>query len=66
VLFQPDGIPRLFTPDGGGNCDAVGLPGLGGGAIYLTNTRRDYAIVLSNVGTTRTHVWIPSAGGWKN
>jgi prepilin-type N-terminal cleavage/methylation domain-containing protein len=66
VLFQPDGVPRLFTPDGGGNCTAVGLAGLGGGAIYLTNTRRDYAIVLSNVGTTRTHVWIPSASVWKN
>lgn len=66
VSFQPDGIPRLFTPDGGGNCSAIGLAGLGGGAIYLTNTRRDYAVVLSNVGTVRTHVWVPSAGGWKN
>jgi len=64
VLFQPDGIPRLFTPNAGA-CDAIGLLGLGGGAIYLTNTLRDYAIVLSNVGTTRTHVWIPSAGQWK-
>jgi len=66
VLFQPDGIPRLFTPDGSGDCDTIGLPGFGGGAIYLTNTRRDYAIVLSNVGTTRTHVWVPSSGAWKN
>jgi prepilin-type N-terminal cleavage/methylation domain-containing protein len=66
VAFQPDGIPRLFTPGGGGNCSAVGLSGLGGGAIYLSNTRRDYAVVLSNVGTVRTHVWVPSAGGWKN
>ena len=65
VLFQPDGMPRLFTP-GAGVCDAVGLPGRGGGAIYLTNTRRDYVVVLSNLGTTRVHVWDPSTSGWIN
>jgi len=64
VLFQPDGIPRLFTPNAG-SCSAIGLPGLGGGAIYLTNTLRDYAVVLSNVGTTRTHGWIPNKRQWK-
>ncbi len=66
VLFQPDGIPRLFTPGAGNTCDAVGLPGRGGGAIYLTNTRRDYAVVLSNLGTTRLHAWSPGVGGWRD
>jgi len=66
VLFQPDGMPRLFTPDGGGNCTAVGLAGQGGGAIYLTNTRRDYAVVLSHLGTARVHLWNPAGGAWRN
>ena len=66
VLFQPDGIPRLFTPGAGSTCAAISPPGRGGGAIYLTNTRRDYAVVLSNLGTSRTHPWSASAGGWKN
>jgi prepilin-type N-terminal cleavage/methylation domain-containing protein len=65
VLFEPDGIPRLFTP-GAGACAAVGQPGQGGGAIYLTNTRRDYAVVLSNLGTTRVHAWDAGADGWRN
>lgn len=63
VLFQPDGLPRLFTP-GAGSCDQIGLSGQGGGAVYLTNTRRDYAVVLSHLGTTRVHVWDPQAGAW--
>lgn len=67
VLFQPDGVPRLFTPDtGGGSCDEIGLVGQGGGGIYLTNTRRDYAVVLSHLGTTRVHLWNPSSGGWRD
>ena len=65
VLFQPDGIPRTFTPSGSA-CTAVGNPGEGGGAIYLTNTLRDYAIVLAPFGTTQVHVWDPQASAWKN
>lgn len=56
VLFQADGLPRVFTPNAG-NCAAVGLPGQGGGAIYLSNGRRDYAVVLGPLGTTRVHLW---------
>jgi Tfp pilus assembly protein FimT len=63
VLFQPDGLPRVFTPNAGA-CDAIGLPGQGGGAIYLTNGRRDYAVVLSALGTSRVHVWNPDSGAW--
>lgn len=65
VLFQPDGLPRLFTPNGG-SCDALGLAGQGGGTIYLTNTRRDYAIVLSHLGTSRVHAWDPLTSAWRN
>jgi type II secretory pathway pseudopilin PulG len=65
VLFEPDGLPRLFTPNGS-NCGAVGLAGQGGGSIYLTNTRRDYAIVLSPLGTSRVHVWDSQLDTWRN
>ncbi len=54
IVFQPDGIPRLMTPT---DCPNLGTEGQGGGGIYLTNGRRDYAIVLSALGTTRVHHW---------
>jgi prepilin-type N-terminal cleavage/methylation domain-containing protein len=63
VLFQPDGIPRLFTPSGSA-CTNIGLPAQGGGAIYVTNTERDYAIVMSHLGTVRVHPWDPIGGAW--
>ena len=67
MLFQPDGLPRLFTQTmGGGSCDDVGMAGEGGGAIYVTNGRRDYAVVLSHLGTARVHLWIPSTGAWRD
>jgi len=59
VVFQPDGIPRLLTPT---SCSNVGSPGSGGGAIYLTNGRRDYAVVLSPFGAVRVHHWIRGRG----
>jgi len=57
VLFQADGLPRLFTPVG---C-VIGPAGGGGGAIYVTNGERDYAIVLGSLGTTRIHLWTGSS-----
>ena len=59
VVFQPDGLPRLMTPS---DCANLGNEGQGGGAIYLTNGRRDYAVVLSPLGTTRVHHW--NGGAW--
>ena len=63
VLFQPDGIPVTFV-GAMGSCGAIGTTGSGGGALYLTNGKRDYAVVLSPLGATRVHVWNPTAGGW--
>jgi type II secretory pathway pseudopilin PulG len=63
VLFEPDGIPRLFTTSGSA-CSQVGISGQGGGAIYLTNGRRDYAVVLTPLGTVRVHAWNPGSGSW--
>jgi len=65
VMFQPDGIPRAFTQNAVATppCTNVGQAGQGGGAIYVTNGRRDYAVVLSPLGAVRLHAWNPS-GGW--
>lgn len=65
VLFESDGLPRLFT-QGGPGCAAVGNAGEGGGSIYVTNGRRDYAVVLQALGTTRVHKWNPSTDSWSN
>jgi prepilin-type N-terminal cleavage/methylation domain-containing protein len=65
ILFQADGMPRLFTPASPGpGCVQIGDAGDGGGAIYLTNGRRDYAAVLSPLGTVHLHRWDPSVPGW--
>ncbi len=54
VAFAPDGIPRLFTPTA---CAVLGRAGQATGGIYLTNQRRDHAIVLSPLGGVRIHAW---------
>jgi prepilin-type N-terminal cleavage/methylation domain-containing protein len=59
VVFQPDGIPRLMTP---GDCANLGTAGRGGGGIYLTNGRRDYAVVMTPMGSVRVHYW--NGGSW--
>jgi general secretion pathway protein H len=61
VAFGPNGIPVGFD----GACNLGGV-GSGGGAIYLTNGRRDYAIVLSPLGSVRVHMWNAGAGAWTN
>lgn len=63
VLFQPNGIPVTFV-GAVGACGAIGTTGSGGGALYLTNDKRDYGVVLSPLGATRVHLWNPTAGGW--
>jgi prepilin-type N-terminal cleavage/methylation domain-containing protein len=65
VVFQPDGIPLLFTTNGSA-CTELGLRGEGGGGIYLTNGRRDYAVVLTPLGTSRVLAWNPDSGNWTN
>jgi prepilin-type N-terminal cleavage/methylation domain-containing protein len=59
VSFAPNGIPVGFDAA----CDTGGV-GSGGGAIYLTNGRRDYAIVLSPLGVVRVHIWEEGVGQW--
>jgi Tfp pilus assembly protein FimT len=65
VVFQPDGVPLLFSTNGS-SCTQLGIRGEGGGAIYVTNGRRDYAIVLAPLGTSRVLGWNPSSDSWMN
>jgi prepilin-type N-terminal cleavage/methylation domain-containing protein len=65
VLFGPDGLPRVF--DGaGGVCGTLGAAGGGGGALYVTDGERDYAVVLSPLGGVRLHLWNPESGAWSS
>lgn len=59
MLFGADGVPRAFDAA----CD-VGAIGEGGGAVYLTNGRRDYAIVVTPLGGVRVHAWEAGAATW--
>ena len=59
VMFGADGIPVGLTS----GC-AAGITGTGGGAIYLNNGHRDYAIVLTPVGGVRVSGFEAGAGEW--
>jgi hypothetical protein len=63
LLFRPDGIPVGFS-GAAGSCGTVGGVGSGGGAFYVTNGERDFAIVLSPLGGVRLHLWDRAAGAW--
>ena len=54
---RPSGLN--FTP---ATCASLGRPGEGAGGLYLTNQRRDYAVVLSPLGGVRVHAW--DGSGW--
>ena len=64
LLFRGDGMPVVFS-GAGGNCGTVGSKGSGGAALYLTNGKRDYSVVLSPLGSVRVHAWSES-GGWSS
>ncbi|MCX5739606.1 MAG: prepilin-type N-terminal cleavage/methylation domain-containing protein [Proteobacteria bacterium] len=59
VMFLGNGLPVGF--DAACNVDTVGTAG---GAIYLTNGRRDYAIALSPLGAVRVHAFDLGASQW--
>lgn len=65
VVFGPDGIPRAFSV----GPFTTGPVGTGGGGVYVTNTDRDYAVVLSPLGGLRVHPFDPTRGAsgqWGN
>jgi prepilin-type N-terminal cleavage/methylation domain-containing protein len=59
VQFGRDGLPGVFDPA----CNPGSL-GTGAGAIYLTNGRRDYAVVMSALGAVRVHRYNEGSGAW--
>jgi len=59
VMFLGNGLPVGF--DAACNVDPVGTAG---GAIYVTNGQRDYAIVLSALGAVRVHAFDKGANQW--
>jgi prepilin-type N-terminal cleavage/methylation domain-containing protein len=61
VLFRTDGVPVTYSP----TC-AAGTTGSGGGALYVTNTQRDYALVLSPLGAASIERWNPTTSAWGN
>jgi hypothetical protein len=65
VMFRPDGIPIAFDGDSG-DCGNVGAAGAGGGGLYVTNGKRDYAVVLSPLGSVRVHVWRAGSDDWSS
>lgn len=60
VAFMPDGRPLAFN-----NACTFGALGSGNGAIYLTNGKRDYAVVLGALGSIRVFVWNEGTGAWQ-
>jgi len=62
VVFHADGLPRSYSiaPY------TEGAVGTGGGAIYLTNGARDYAVVLSPLGGVKVSAWNRGAAQWRN
>jgi len=59
VMFRPDGIPVGF------DAACVQSPiGEGGGAVYITNGVRDYAVVLTPLGGVKVHGWNPENNAW--
>lgn len=65
VSFGPDGIPVAFNAA----CN-LGTTGTGAGAIYLTsvtgNTVRNYAVVLTPLGTSNVERFDPAQNQWEN
>jgi prepilin-type N-terminal cleavage/methylation domain-containing protein len=62
VVFGPDGVPRAFSA----GPYTEGPIGSGGGAVYLTNGRRDYAIVLAPLGGVQVNSFETGTGAWRN
>ncbi|MCG8591670.1 MAG: hypothetical protein MJE66_20420 [Proteobacteria bacterium] len=62
VLFTADGTPRAMQPNGGGA--NIGTVGTGDGAIYVSDGRRDYAVVVAPLGGIRVRSW-QTGTGWR-
>ena len=63
VMFRNDGIPVAFEGDAT-DCGTIGATGSGGGGLYMTDGKRDFAVVLAPLGGVRLHLW--RGGSWSN
>lgn len=63
VAFLPTGVPVAMSVNPA--CQ-LGALASGRGAVYLTNGRRDYAVVLDAMGSLRVELWDPGSGQWRN
>jgi len=61
VMFRPDGIPVGFTA-----ACVVGQIGSGAGGFYVTNTSRDYSVVVTPLGGTKVNSFERGAAAWVN
>jgi prepilin-type N-terminal cleavage/methylation domain-containing protein len=62
VLFLPSGVPVVFST----GPFAAGALGSGQGAVYVSNGRRDYAVVLNSLGGVRVVAWNLSTSAWND
>jgi len=62
IVFRPDGLPRSYST----GPYLEGAIGSGGGSVYLTNGRRDYAIVVTPLGGVQVDSWEMGAAQWRN
>lgn len=62
IVFRADGVPRAYST----GPYTEGAIGTGGGAIYVTNGRRDYAVVLAPLGGVQVTTWNRALGLWRN
>lgn len=62
IVFRPDGLPRSYSA----GPYTEGAIGSGGGTVYLTNGRRDYAIVVTPLGGVQVDSWNVGAAQWRN
>jgi Tfp pilus assembly protein FimT len=63
VMFGADGLPRRFTPNVSSTppCAALGPAGQAAAAIYVMNSHRNYAVVMTPLGLARLHRYIPGS-----
>lgn len=62
VAFLADGTARAYVDD---TLAGTGAVGSGAGAIYVTSGDRDYAVVLTPLGTVQVQVWNDATGQWR-
>ncbi len=61
VLFRPQGIPL-----GVSTACVIGGVGSGAGGVYVTNGRRDHAVIMTPLGAVRAYTWDKLTGQWNN